>query len=86
VFEDLDENYHEKSFEGPWAWFRLQEESKLTKTNQANVFLVNYTVQDWADNKTAIIKRTIQYLIRAKSVNNPFSEDLLGSFKCPETI
>lgn len=86
VFEDLNENAHEKSFEGPWAWFKLQQESKLSKTSQANVFVVNYSVTDWADNKKSIIKRTIQYLIKAKSVNNPFSENLLGSFRCPETI
>ena len=86
VFEDLSENLHEKTYEGPWAWFRLQQESKLIKTKQANVFLVNYSVKDWAENKTAIIKRNIQYLIKAKSVNNPFSENLLGSFRCPENL
>ena len=86
VFEDLNENPHEKLFEGPWAWFRLQDESKLLKTNQSNVFVVNYSVKDWADDKTAIINRNIQYLIKAKSVNNPFSKNLLGSFRCPKSL
>jgi len=87
VFEDLNENFHEKSFEGPWAFFRLQDQSKLTKTKTANVFLVNYSVTESDNNtKKSIIKRTIQYLIKAKSVNNPFSKNLLGSFYCPESI
>jgi len=86
VFEDLEENHHEKSFEGPWAWFRLQDESKLTKTKKANIFLVNYSVTESESTKNTIIKRTIQYLIKAKSVNNPFSKNLLGSFNCPGSI
>jgi type VI secretion system protein ImpL len=86
VFEDLEENHHEKSFEGPWAWFRLQDESKLTRTKNSNQFLVNYSVTEKESNKSTIIKRTIQYLIKAKSVNNPFSQNLLGSFSCPGSI
>ena len=86
VFEDLSEVQHEKIFEGEWAWFRLQQESKLIKTKKANEFLVNYSVKDWTADKSAIIKRNIQYLIKAKSVNNPFSDNLLGSFKCPENL
>jgi type VI secretion system protein ImpL len=86
VFEDLDENHHEKSFEGPWAWFRLQDESKLTKTKQANIFVVSYNVREKEVHNSQIINRTIQYLIKAKSVNNPFSQNLLGSFSCPSSI
>ncbi len=86
VFEDLQENYHEKTYEGPWAWFRLQDDSKLSKTKKSNIFLVNYSVTESESHKKTIIKRTIQYLIKAKSVNNPFSKNLLGSFKCPGSI
>jgi len=92
VFEDLNEDRHEKTFDGPWAWFKLQDRSKLTKTKKSNVYLVNYVVSEMIDdrdrqtNKISNAKHSIKYLIKAKSVNNPFSQNLLGAFKCPSSI
>ena len=34
VFEDLDEDRHERAYDGPWAWFKLQDRSKLKKTKK----------------------------------------------------
>ncbi|VAW68083.1 IcmF-related protein [hydrothermal vent metagenome] len=92
VFEDLDGNRHEKTFDGPWAWFKLQDRSSLTKTRKSNVFLVTYLVSEFNDdrrkgtNKITRRDHKIQYLIKAKSVNNPFSKNLLGLFSCPGSI
>jgi len=85
VFEDLNEDRHERTYDGPWAWFKLQDRSKLSKTKKSNVYLVSYSV---AEEGRGNNKRyhTIKYLIKAKSVNNPFSQNLLGKFKVPETI
>ncbi len=80
VFEDLDDNNHEKSFEGPWAWLRLQDQSKVSKTQQSNVYLVEYLVN------SSDTQHSMKFLIKAKSINNPFSQNVLGSFKCPEQI
>ncbi len=80
VFEDLDGNHHDKSYEGPWAWLKLQDQSKISKTQQSSTYLVEYTVAE--SNTTHVMK----FLIKAKSINNPFSQNLLGSFKCPENI
>jgi type VI secretion system protein ImpL len=86
VFEDLNENRHEKSFDGPWAWFRLQDDSKLEKTKQSNVFLVSYSVAEQAEGKKSDVKHDIKFLIKAKSVDSPFSQNLLGAFRCPESL
>jgi len=92
VFEDIDEERHEKVFDGPWAWFKLQDRSQIQKTRKSNVFLVTYIVTELVDNKDreknkiSKVKHSIKYLIKAKSVNNPFSQNLLGSFKCPSNI
>ncbi|MCP4492608.1 MAG: type VI secretion system membrane subunit TssM [Gammaproteobacteria bacterium] len=80
VFEDLDDNNHEKSFEGPWAWLRLQDQSKVSTTQQSNVYLVEYLVGSSGK------PHSMKFLIKAKSINNPFSQNVLGSFKCPEKI
>lgn len=85
VFEGLDDNHHEKSYEGPWAWFRLQDKSKLVRTKKSNVYLVTYEVIERRANSTKT-RHNIKFLIKAKSVNNPFNKNLLGSFKCPASI
>jgi len=84
VFEDLSEDRHEKTFDGPWAWFKLQDKSKIKKTKKSNVYLATYSVTERSDDIK--IEHTIKYLIKAKSVNNPFNQNLLGAFKCPGSI
>jgi len=92
VFEDVDEDRHEKTFDGPWAWFKLQDRSRLKKTRKSNVYLVTYAVTELVDNrnkgknKITKIKHNMKYLIKAKSINNPFSKNLLGAFRCPSSI
>ena len=86
MFEDLNENRHEKSFDGPWAWFRLQDASKIAKTKKANVFLVSYSVTEKDDGKKADVKYDIIFSIKAESVDNLFGQNLLGAFRCPKSI
>lgn len=93
IFEDLREKQHYKVYDGPWAWFRLQDQSELRKTRKSNVFLVTYNVpeQIYASTKTGdsrkkTINHRIKYELKAKSVDNPFSNNLLGSFRVPERI
>ncbi|MDH5354766.1 MAG: type VI secretion system membrane subunit TssM [Gammaproteobacteria bacterium] len=83
VFEDLDGDRHEKSFEGPWAWLRLLDESRISETEQSNVYLIEYSVDD-SDGSSK--RHTMKFLIKARSVNNPFNQNLLGLFKAPERI
>ena len=83
IFEDLNEREYSKDFDGPWAWFRLQDHSVLKKTSKSNVYLVTYNVKREIDEKVA---HAVTYKIKAKSVNNPFSKNLLGSFRFPERI
>ncbi len=80
VFEDLDGDRHENSYEGPWAWLKLQDRSKISKTQQSSTYLVEY-----AFNETGI-QHVMKYLIKARSIKNPFGQNLLASFRCPENI
>lgn len=88
IFEDLNEREYSKDFDGPWAWFRLQDHSILKKTSKSNVYLVTYNVKRESNEKVKNKKlaHAVTYKIKAKSVNNPFSKNLLGSFKFPERI
>lgn len=87
IFEDLDEREHSKNYDGPWAWFRLQDHSVLKKTSKSNVYLVTYNInKDKKSFNSEKLAHAVTYQIKAKSVNNPFSKNLLGSFRCPERI
>lgn len=81
VFEDLDGVRHDKTYYGPWAWFRLQDQSNLQSTRRSSEYKATYEVRDDRGRS-----HSIQYLIKAKSVNNPFAENLLGGFTCSERI
>lgn len=83
VFEDLNGDRHEKSFEGPWAWLRLLDDSSISETRQSNVYLIEYKVDDSSGSSQ---RHSMKYLIKARSVNNPFNQNLLGVFKAPERI
>ena len=86
IFEDLNERQHSKDFDGPWAWFRLQDHSVLKKTRKSNVYMVTYNLKNKDEVNRQDVAHTVTYQIKAKSVNNPFSKNLLGSFSCPERI
>lgn len=86
VFEDLNGEHNEKSFEGPWAWLHMQDDSKITPTKKANVYLIEYNVVENPGNGAEKITHQMEYLIKAESINNPFNTNLLGSFNCPESI
>ena len=91
VFEDLNEEQYATTYEGPWAWFHLQDRSRLTSTGSASVYLVTYSIVDRGDNAAGSnappkSSHSVQYEIKAKSVINPFHKDLLGSFRVPEGL
>ncbi len=89
IFEDLKGEFHSKVYDGPWAWFRLQDSARLKKTNKSNVYRVTYSLDQvlrGSSGRTMKVPHQIVYEIKAKSVNNPFSKNLLGAFRCPESI
>ena len=92
IFEDLNDQQHSKTFDGPWAWFKLMNQSKISKTEKSNVYRVTYTVTDEKQDTSASpslaepVKHEIIYQIKAKSINNPLKDNLLGTFKLRESI
>lgn len=89
LFEGLNEQQYSRTYDGPWAWFRLLDNSRVTSTSSSNVFHVTYGMTDSAQSLAAEQQRythSITFEIKAKSVKNPFNKNLLGSFKCPERI
>jgi type VI secretion system protein ImpL len=90
LFEDLNDQQHSVTYEGPWAWFRLQDRSKLAKTPVANVYLATYSAIDGNHNGDEAIKdsgsHTVRYEIKGQSANNPLNKELLGGFRCVDGI
>jgi len=88
IFEDLNSNINSVSYDGPWALFKLQDRSRLRKTRQANVYLATYAIREQReyDGQKEVIDHKAIFEIKARSVNNPFGSNLLGSFRCPENL
>lgn len=88
LFESLNEQQFSKTYEGPWAWFRLLDNSSLRKTSNSSIYQVTFGIDDGlvSTNATSSPTHSITYEIKVKSVNNPFNRNLLGSFRCPERI
>lgn len=82
IFEDLNERQVDKAYTGPWAWFRLMDDASVSKTNKSNVYRLTFSMPDSsADEDFKIV-----YEGKAKSIHNPFSNNLLAAFRCPETL
>lgn len=91
IFEDLAGKQHSITYEGPWAWFRLQGKADLERTSSRSTYLVTYNVADGSASELAPATHdsrihSISYEIRPKSVMNPFGHDLLDTFRCSGRI
>jgi len=90
-FEDLSGKQHSVAYEGPWAFFRLQDQAKLSRMASSNTFLATYHISDGSASELAPMTRDsrnhwINYEIKPSSINNPFDKNLLGSFRCVSRI
>jgi type VI secretion system protein ImpL len=88
LFEDLKENVHSATYEGPWALFHLLDKSSIQKTSQSNVYIATFTVHEESGDgdKKSNIAHKVQYEIKTESVNSPLEPNLLGAFRVPESI
>ncbi len=73
VFVDTSGGGPSLTEEGPWAWFRVLDRSRLTPTNQPELFRLTFSVAGMS----------AQFDLRAISVRNPFKLDELRGFRCP---
>ena len=81
IFEDLHDSSYDKIYSGAWAWFHLMDDADIKATGQTNNYLITFNVG--GESKTA---HKIIYEGKASSINNPFKNDLLSSFRCPESL
>lgn len=64
------------TLDGPWAWFRLLEQSDLSATNSPDRFNLRLRVDG----------ASISYELRASSAFNPFKSRVLSGFSLPERL
>lgn len=62
--------------DGPWAWFKLLDDSSIQRQRSADQVLAVFS--------TSGLKA--RYLIQASSVTNPFSKREISKFRCPERL
>lgn len=62
--------------EGPWAWFKIIDQTALMTTGNPQIF--NLAIQ------SGDLSATFQ--LKSDNVMNPFIPGILGSFRCPESL
>ncbi len=75
IFERFGAGRYSIVKEGPWAWFKLLDSSKMKK-KRADKIQVTFS--------TSGLKA--RYLIQASSVSNPFSNHEVAKFRCPNRL
>lgn len=90
VFEDLNGMQHSYTYEGAWAWFKLQAHSRITRSSASNIYLATFSVSDTGNDVSQVKDdsrlHSISFEIKPKSIHNPFGENLFGSFRCMARI
>jgi type VI secretion system protein ImpL len=76
TFETPDKQQAVLQKTGPWALFRLLEESSLQHSGGPERFTVSFQAQSF----------TARFELQASSVNNPFSLGEARNFHCPESL
>lgn len=84
LFEDLRDASFDKIYTGPWVLFHLLDDASIQATGQSNTYSITFSVGGSANDPKTTHK--IVYEGRANSSNNPFRNDLLSSFRCPESL
>lgn len=64
------------TLDGPWAFFRLLDQSGMTASNTPEKFQTKFQLDD----------RWVEYEIRANSAFNPFNLPELRQFRCPSKL
>lgn len=81
VFEDLNKVTSDRVYSGPWAWFRMLDEADIKPANESNIYWITFR-----PDLSASVNRDVVLEGKASSVHNPFKNDLLSQFRCPESI
>lgn len=76
VFEDLNDSIKRVSFDGPWAFLRLLQESEINPTRQSNVYRVTFSS----------LGRKSTWEVTAQSANNPFRDQVIAQYRAPESL
>ncbi len=83
-FEDSNGQLHSKIYEGPWALLKLFNDADISSTNRSTVYVITFNLNKKLGGQ--VIKHKMIYELTATSRINPFSENVLTKFICPESI
>lgn len=73
-FNGVNVEQPDKTFEGPWAWLRLIDQSHLKNTSEPKVFRVTFQVEG----------QEAEFELTAENAVNPYQGEFLSAFRCPE--
>ncbi len=77
VFEDLNNAIKRVNYEGPWAFFRLLSDpgTKISQSRRSSHYVTFQT-----------LGRKATWIVIPESSINPFGDDALYTYRCPESL
>lgn len=76
LFNGIDGNTPSTTLSGPWALFRLLDQSDITATQNAKEYKVKFKIKQYS----------ADYLLVANHLINPFIPGILNKFRCPSKL
>jgi type VI secretion system protein ImpL len=70
----------DKSFKGPWGFFRLLDAGRVTQQSSTKYQLT------WAFDSSQAKRYEVNFRLKARSTKNPFLPGLFRNFRCPSRI
>ena len=80
LFDKVSGNTVERSFTGPFAWFRFLDATTQSRGQRSNELILNVGASQGSQ------RNSIRYQVRLPSRFSPFDKSLISNFRCPKTL
>lgn len=80
LFDGVEGSTTERTFTGPFAWFRFLDATSQSRGQRSNELTLNISASQGGR------QHSIRYQVRLPSRYNPFDKSLVSAFQCPRSL
>lgn len=89
AFEDINGAVYQQEFQGPWAWLRLLENSKVSEHGNSSRFMIRFqlaSLKHGLETRNEAAVRSILFEAQTESAAYAFRPDIFSSFDLPSSL
>ena len=88
AFEDINGALYQQEFQGPWAWLRLLENSKVSENGNSSRFMIRFQLASFTHGAETYgeAARSILFEVQTESAVDAFRPDIFSSFDLPPSL